>query len=114
MVGMEVRADDAPDRPPGEQARQQPLPDRPRRRVAIAGVEQRPAVAVVAEQEVDVVERERQPHPQPEQAVVERHRLVELRGDQGQIHSAAPPKAVATRSRPDCDKTRHGNKQWLL
>ena len=52
---------------PRERRREMPLPQLARRRVAEAAVDERAAVAFVEQPEVDVVERERQRHPQPQQ-----------------------------------------------
>ena len=66
VVGMAVRGDDARERAcrrivVGEMR----LPQRARRRVAVAAVDQRPAVVFLEQPQVDVVERERQRHAQP-------------------------------------------------
>ena len=69
VVGMVVRRDDAPDRHRGERRRDVALPERAGREIAVAAVDERGAAVGFGEQpEIDVIERERQRHPQPEHA----------------------------------------------
>jgi len=62
---MEVRDDDARDRPPRERPAQRGVPERARLLEPHPGVDDRPAVAVLEHPEIDVVELERQRHAQP-------------------------------------------------
>ena len=57
-----------------------PFPERARRRVAVAAVDERVAVALLEQPQVDVIERERQRHPQPEHARRDFARLAGRRG----------------------------------
>ena len=66
VIRMHVGGDDARQRAFGQQAVEQRLPRRLGRLVAEAGVEQRPAIAVVDEIDVDVIEQERQRQPGPQ------------------------------------------------
>jgi hypothetical protein len=66
MVGMAMGRDDARDRLSGERLREVALPQRARVGAAVARVDQRPAVVFLEQPQVDVVERERQRHPQPQ------------------------------------------------
>jgi hypothetical protein len=72
---MVMRRDHPPHRPAAERPREQPLPDRPPAPRIEAGVDERPAVAVVERVDVDMVEPHRQRQPHPEHAVGDRDRL---------------------------------------
>ena len=79
MIGMEVRHQDPVHRPPGQHPAEHGLPHGARRRIAVAGVDDGPAVAVVAQPEVDMIQRQRQTHPEPQNAFANRRWLAELR-----------------------------------
>ncbi len=87
VVGMEVGDQQAGDGPAGQQAAEQTLPEEARRRIADAGVDERPGVAVIEDPEIDVIEGEGQPRPQPEDARSHGHGPVQL-GDVGRIAQA--------------------------
>ena len=74
MVGVVVGDDHPPHRPPAQRPRQQPPPERAHRRGVEAGVDQRPAVAVVERVGVEEARPERQRQPQPEHALGDRER----------------------------------------
>jgi hypothetical protein len=65
MVGMAMRGDDAADRSVRERGREMALPDRARRVVAEAAIDEREPVVFREQPEIDVIERERERHPQP-------------------------------------------------
>ena len=75
-----MRRDDAGERPALQQARQQGVPELARRLVVDAGVDQREALAVLDQINVDMVEPERQRQPRPQDAVSDLDRLSRRRG----------------------------------
>src|SRR5260221_2773531 len=79
MVGVIVGHDDVLHAPPRHDAVEMPLPERPRGFHAEAAVDQREAVAVGEDPQVDVVERERQRHANPPDAVADAERFPGLR-----------------------------------
>ena len=66
VIGMEVRSDDARQRPIGQQSLKQRLPSGLGLFVAETGVDQCPAVTVIDKVEIDVVKEERQRHSRPQ------------------------------------------------
>jgi hypothetical protein len=68
VIGMEMGADEPRHRAAVERRRQQPLPQTLGLLVVDAGIDDRPAGAVVDQPEIDVVEREGQRHAQPAHA----------------------------------------------
>ena len=73
VVRMVVGQDDPPDRPAAERPGHQRRPGAAHRRGVEAGVDQRPAVAVVERIGVEVVRPERQRQAHPEHAFGQRH-----------------------------------------
>jgi hypothetical protein len=106
MVGMAVRRDDAADRMRVECRRKMPIPQRARRRITVPAIDERHAVIVREQPQIDVIEREWQRHPQPAEA---RHDLDRIarggrRGDrvlercgESRVHRSYVGMAVARR-----------------
>ena len=65
MIRMKMRDDDAPDRLAVEARRKNPVPQSARFVGSEAAINYGPAIAIVQQPEVDVLERERQGHAQP-------------------------------------------------
>ena len=65
VVGMEMGADHADDRRVADHPGQHLVPDLLRPVDVVAGIDDRPAVAVDQQPQIDVIERERQRHPHP-------------------------------------------------
>jgi hypothetical protein len=78
MVGVVVGDDHAPDRLAGQRAGAQRLPVLQAHLVAVAGVHDGPAVAVVQDVDVDVVEAVGQADARPEHALGDLQRLPRL------------------------------------
>src|SRR5262249_14151846 len=68
MIGVIMRDDEPRELLPGERPGCERLPNILRALVRDAGVENRPAVSIVDEIDVDMVQPERQRHAQPENA----------------------------------------------
>ena len=68
MVGVVMRDEDPPHRPAAEPLGEDLLPKRGRLRAGIAAIDDGPARAVFEQPQIDVVEREGQRHPQPQDA----------------------------------------------
>jgi hypothetical protein len=66
MIRMQMRGDDPRQRALAQHAVEERLPSEPRRLVAEAGIDQRPAVTIVDEVDVHVIESERQSEPRPQ------------------------------------------------
>ena len=68
VVGVIMGDQDTRERPPAQRTRKQRIPGRARRLVVEAGVEHRPAGAVLDQVDIDVIEPERQREPHPQDA----------------------------------------------
>ena len=68
MIGMAMSGEHASDRLAAQWPVEQRQPEPARDRIVDAGVDQREAVAILDQIDVDVVEPERQRQPQPEYA----------------------------------------------
>ena len=79
MVRMKVGGQDPLDRSSRQKATQKILPDLLGRTVAQAGIDQRPAIAVVDHPQIDMVQGKRELQPQPEDVVHHLRRLADFR-----------------------------------
>jgi hypothetical protein len=79
VIGMEMRSDDASDRPAPEPVRQKRFPGSDRDRIAEPGVDQHPGITVIQQVEVDVIERDRHRQPDPEDALGDLQRRARCR-----------------------------------
>jgi hypothetical protein len=66
MIRMQMRGDDPRQRALAQHAVEKRLPSEPRRLITETGIDQRPAVAIVDEIDVHVIEPERQSKPRPQ------------------------------------------------
>jgi len=65
VVGVKMRDDQARETPATQGAIKKPLPNGPSHLIADASIDDGPAVAVVNEVDIDVIETERQRQPRP-------------------------------------------------